>query len=592
MGIFKLFQDVFNPIISLLSKKRIKSIYFLLFVVLLSAFAEVAIIGFLFQTLSENNNLGLDNSSSNSLIPQIAFIAAVMLATFLRLFCVKYQLKIAADIGMDFSTKILSNILNKNLSWHIKNNSAFSLSLVTRDTEQLVSAVQSALILTSNILLTIVLFIGLIFILKFLIVYVIILLLSYYLIIYKFTKIRINSNADLMTSSYAESVRIAQESLGGIRDTILSSTQDFYLRQFINHTQNYRYSLTNIQFWQASPRYLVEAFILILFLLIIVLSSNYFSNSNTLIPTIGALITGAYRLLSPIQQAFISLTTIDASTAAIKKLNKLKIRKDKYKENSKIKRNSTSKKYLSSPKIELIDASFSYDKINYVLKNINIKISSSSFVAIAGLSGSGKSTLADLILGLINPTSGEVLFNGKSNPKFLREKIWPKNYVGIVPQDIFLFDGDLYQNITLKDSDKNYDDKNFEQSIELSMLRDLVISNIKGKFLEVGERGRRISGGQKQRIGIARAIYRNHKLLILDESTSALDSYTESRIINNLKKLCMEKDMTIVLISHRLRTLKNCDNIFFIDNGLLDCSGSYDDLLKNSVKFRKLLSNQ
>ena len=108
----------------------------------------------------------------------------------------------------------------------------------------------------------------------------------------------------------------------------------------------------------------------------------------------------------------------------------------------------------------------------------------------------------------------------------------------------------------------------------------------------MGERGRRISGGQKQRIGIARAIYRNHKLLILDESTSALDSYTESRIIDNLKRLCREKDMTIVLISHRLRTLKNCDNIFFIDNGLLDSSGSYEQLLKNSEKFRKLLSNQ
>ena len=258
-----------------LPRKRIRSIYFLLIAVLFSAFAEVAIIGFLYQSLSDGSFLGFEKTTVNGVVPQFAFITSVILATSLRLFCLKYQFEISANIGMDFSSRLLSTILNKNLEWHIKNNTAFSLSLITRDTEQLVAAVQSALTFISNLVLTSVLFLGLVIILKFLIVYILAALIIYYLIIYTFTKSRINKNADLMTSSYAESVRVAQESLGGIRDTILSSTQDFYLKQFINYTKKYRYSLTNIQFWQASPRYLVESFILILFLLFIIFISFF-----------------------------------------------------------------------------------------------------------------------------------------------------------------------------------------------------------------------------------------------------------------------------------------------------------------------------
>ena len=590
MGIINLFRDVFNPIIYLLPRKRIRSIYFLLIAVLFSAFAEVAIIGFLYQSLSDGSFLGFEKTNVNGFAPQFAFITSVILATSLRLFCLKYQFEISANIGMDFSSRLLSTILNKNLEWHIKNNTAFSLSLITRDTEQLVAAVQSALTFISNLVLTSVLFLGLLIILKFLIVYILAALIIYYLIIYSFTKSRINKNAALMTSSYAESVRVAQESLGGIRDTILASTQDFYLKQFINHTKKYRYSLTNIQFWQASPRFLVESFILILFLLFIIFSSRFFSSDNSFIPSVGALITGAYRLLSPIQQSFLSLTTIEASTAAIKKLNTLKIKKEAQKKQKNYLLEKD--KITITPKIELKNVTFSYDNIKNVVENINLTIAPSTFAAIAGISGSGKSTLADLILGLISPTSGEILFDGQNDPRFLRENIWSKNFVGIVPQEIFLFDGDLYQNVTLENFNNNSKNENFDRAINLSMLDDLVSSNKKGKFLNVGERGGQISGGQKQRIGIARAIYRNHSLLILDESTSALDSYTERSILNNLKILCKEEGMTIILISHRLRTLKICDEIFFIENGELKANDNFENLCEKSENFRNLIIDQ
>ena len=140
----------------------------------------------------------------------------------------------------------------------------------------------------------------------------------------------------------------------------------------------------------------------------------------------------------------------------------------------------------------------------------------------------------------------------------------------------------LYQNITLENFNNNSNNENFDRAINLSMLNDLVSSNKKGKFLNVGERGGQISGGQKQRIGIARAIYRNHRLLILDESTSALDSYTEKFILNNLKRLCKEEGMTIILISHRLRTLKICDEIFFIENGQLKAHDNFENLCEKS----------
>ena len=285
MGIINLFISVFEPIISLLSKKSLKRVYLLLIIVLFSAFAEVGIVGFLYRALSENSYFGVVDKTNQNFAPQFFFIIAVISATILRLLSIKYQLKISSDIGLELSSKILTNILNKNLSWHTKNNSSLSISLITRDTEQLVAAVQSALTFFSNFVLTTVLFIGLVIILRMLVVYLIFILLIYYLIIYRYIKYKINEKSELMTSSYSKSLKVAQEALGGIRDTILSSTEDFYLKQFINHTKKYRTSLANIQFWQASPRYLIESFILLIFLFLAIFSSNYFS-ANNFIPTI------------------------------------------------------------------------------------------------------------------------------------------------------------------------------------------------------------------------------------------------------------------------------------------------------------------
>ena len=145
MGIINLFISVFEPIISLLSRKSLKRVYLLLIIVLFSAFAEVGIVGFLYRALSENSYFGVVDKTNQNFAPQFFFIIAVISATILRLLSIKYQLKISSDIGLELSSKILTNILNKNLSWHTKNNSSLSISLITRDTEQLVAAVQSAL---------------------------------------------------------------------------------------------------------------------------------------------------------------------------------------------------------------------------------------------------------------------------------------------------------------------------------------------------------------------------------------------------------------------------------------------------------------
>ena len=219
------------------------------------------------------------------------------------------------------------------------------------------------------------------------------------------------------------------------------------------------------------------------------------------------------------------------------------------------------------------------------MKNIldiqNIKIKKGEIIGIIGPTGSGKSTLLDLIMGLLNPIEGGIYINGKdifSSDKFLEK--WQKS-IAHVPQEIYLFDSTIKDNIICTSLKKEFQIDHFNEVLEISMLKNFISS--KGKNLEnmVGERGSSLSGGQRQRIGIARALYRNSEVLIFDEATSALDFKTESKIIKNINYF--RKDLTIIMVAHRLNTLKNCDKVIKLNNGCIQNTF-------NNYEFNDLLS--
>ena len=219
---------------------------------------------------------------------------------------------------------------------------------------------------------------------------------------------------------------------------------------------------------------------------------------------------------------------------------------------------------LNFDSIEFRDVSFSYNDSNKVLQNISLKFKSSDFIGIIGETGSGKTTLINIMLGLLDPTSGQILINGNSNQNPLKAL---RDQVSYIPQEPFIINDSVKANIALGVQENLIDLKKIWSLLKIVKLDKHIIDLPDGINTSMGERGINFSGGQRQRICIARALYHNRKLLVLDESTSALDSHTESEIISELNDL--RQSITIVMISHRFNTLKYCNHIYKIEKGLL-----------------------
>jgi ABC-type multidrug transport system fused ATPase/permease subunit len=236
--------------------------------------------------------------------------------------------------------------------------------------------------------------------------------------------------------------------------------------------------------------------------------------------------------------------------------------------------------------IELEDVEFSYPSaITPSLMNTTLKILANTSVGIVGLTGGGKTTLVDLILGLLEPQKGVLKIDGEVIND-LNRRGWQKN-IGYVPQQIHLIDDTILANISLGVAP---DDVRFNEVVavaKMANLHDFIVNDLpQGYLTRVGERGVRFSGGQRQRLGIARSLYHKPQLLILDEATSSLDNITENLIINTLKNLGQQ--LTIIIIAHRLTTVRHCDKIYIMDKGVIANSGSYEDLLKLDKNFQKL----
>ena len=233
--------------------------------------------------------------------------------------------------------------------------------------------------------------------------------------------------------------------------------------------------------------------------------------------------------------------------------------------------------------ITLNNINFHYpNAVKTAIKNLNLSIQSRTTVGIVGATGSGKTTTIDIILGLLEAQQGTLKIDGIEIKKN-NLRAWQRS-IGYVPQHIFLADDTVAGNIALGVDSKLINQKDVEKAAKIANIHEFVIDELPDQYqTTVGERGIRLSGGQRQRIGIARALYHNPKVLILDEATSALDNLTEQAVMEEVKNI--GKDLTIIMIAHRLNTVKNCDNIFLLEKGELRQQGTFNELIKNSEYF-------
>jgi ABC-type bacteriocin/lantibiotic exporter with double-glycine peptidase domain len=318
------------------------------------------------------------------------------------------------------------------------------------------------------------------------------------------------------------------------------------------------------------PRYLLEVFI-VSFVVILVVGSILLNHDIVVIlPMIAMFGVAALRLL-PIASALSgSLVRLRYSDDAMSKLYNDLIEFDV--NSGKLFYDNNVKSTFSNLKINKISFNYPNHKIN-ALNDISITISAGDSIGFMGASGAGKTTLVDVLLGLLEPQQGEILYNDK---KLKDIKTW-QSQVAYLPQQVFLIDDSLRNNVALGVNDKDIDDRKIKESIRQASLNDIVEKLPQGIDTLIGERGIRLSGGQRQRIAIARAFYFDKSVFIMDESTSALDNETEEEIVQEIKLLKGKK--TLIVIAHRHSTIKYCDIIYKLKNGRIIETGKPDKIL-------------
>ncbi len=369
------------------------------------------------------------------------------------------------------------------------------------------------------------------------------------------------------------------ESFSATKEIKVLGLEENYIKSFAEYAKNCASTQATSQILARLPRFFLEAIAfggIMIAILYLTSKSGTFLNS---IPIISLYVFAGYRLMPAFQNIYASITKL---TFVGHSLDNLSEELDSLKFFSKL---SEKDNLLFNNLISLKNINYNYpNSSRTALKNINFDILANSKVGFVGATGSGKTTMVDIILGLLETQNGTLEVDGKIiNKQNIRS--WQK-LIGYVPQNIYLSDTSIAENIAFGIKSKDIDFTSVEKASKIANLHDFVTSELPDKYqTTIGERGIRLSGGQAQRIGIARALYHNPKILILDEATSSLDFKTEKVVMDAINNLGNE--VTIILIAHRLSTVKNCDKIFLFDKGSITNHGSYEELIKDSESFRE-----
>lgn len=502
----------------------------------------------------------------------ILFIIAALLAGVIRLTLLYTMTRLSYATGADLSINIYRRTLYQEYEVHVSRNSSEVINGIITKTNMVIGGVISpTLILVSSIILF-----GGIMGALFAINPMIALSASIgfgmiYWIVIRYTKAHLNDNSKTIANQSTQMVKSLQEGLGGIRDVLIDGTQEFYCKVYRNADLPLRRASGNNVFIGGSPKFAMEAIGMTLIAGLAYLMTQQEGGMVSAIPVLGALALGAQRLLPALQQAYHSYSTIKGSKSSFEDVLNLL--------------DQPLPEYAGQPlpeaipftkEIKVNNLNFRYgEDLPWVLKNVNFSLKKGSRVGFVGVTGSGKSTLLDIIMGLLPPTeSGLIIDNQVINNQ--NRRAW-QAHIAHVPQNIYLSDSTIEENIAFGIPKEQINHQQVEKAAKQAQISELIDQWKDGYQTFVGERGVRLSGGQRQRIGIARALYKKANVLIFDEATSALDNETEQEVMKAIDDLGGE--ITILIIAHRLTTLKGCDQIIKLEKEFNIKTGTYEDVI-------------
>ncbi|MBO1516664.1 ABC transporter ATP-binding protein [Psychrobacter halodurans] len=593
--------NVIKQLFSLLTDKQKKQFYILQVLVVIMAFTELlgiasiapfmALVGDI--SILEKNAVfaelyqmsGLDSPMDFLFYSGVLVLVMLTFSTLVSMFTIWKLSIFGARIGTEIADLLYTYYMQQSWQFHASSSSAQLTKQVSTEAARISIGIMQPLVqMNAKIVLAVFISISIVIYDPLIAILGLVIFSLAYLLLYRLVRERLMANGQRLSRISTERFRLMNEGFGGIKDVLLLDRSHDFIKSFQDSGKVFAHAQgTNIAISQV-PRYFIELIAFgAMISLVLLLIKLHAGNLGEVLPILAIYALAAFKLLPALQQIYSSISQIKGNIAAFEA-----VKEDL--EHAFYQQKTISQRPVPPPislkkSITLTEIGFSYPgKDTAAVNGVNMRIPVNSVIGLVGSSGSGKSTLIDILLGLLTPQQGCLYIDG-TRITDKNKRAW-QDLLGFVPQSIFLSEGSIAENVAFGIPISDIRTDQVYRALILANLMELVEQLPEGIDTKVGERGVKLSGGQRQRIGIARALYHEAAVLVFDEATSALDGITEKIVMDAIHEFSGKK--TIIMIAHRLKTVEQCDRIYFMEQGKIIDYGTYQELVVRNLKFKEM----
>lgn len=587
---------------SLLTEEQRKKLLRLQGLVVLMAFAELgsvlsigpfmALVGDMSQLQGDGmvgdlyRVSGLEDRRAFLFWTGIGVLVALTIAALISMFTIWRLSMYGARVGAELSSRLYSHYMHQPWLFHASGSSSQLTNQIAQECGRITNGIINPFMqMNARIVMAALMAVAIFIFNPAVAITGLVIFAVAYMAMYRIVRQRLIRNGGTISTSNRMRFKMMGEGFGGIKDALLLGRQEVFTDRF----QQASFRLANAQgknkVMSQIPRFVMElvAFGSVIFLILYLLAAHD-GNLGTILPLLSVYALAGFKLLPAFQQIYSSISGIRGNLTAFEGLRE-DLRASATASIQLTPSENSGEHLTPRESIELKNVQFTYPgKAEPALRDLTMTIGVNQVIGLVGASGSGKSTAIDILLGLIQPENGQLLIDGKSITK-QQLRAW-QNSLGFVPQSIFLADSSIRENIAFGLPPELVDEEKVQRAATMAHLDEILAEMPEGLNTRVGERGVQLSGGQRQRIGIARALYHDADVLILDEATSALDGITEKLIMDAIHDFSGKK--TIIMIAHRLATVKKCDSIYLLANGQVTDQGTYGELCQRNDVFKRM----